>query len=90
MNATQQHMFDTYRAARLSEPAPPLPGTQDRRTLRDLYRYRLTRRPARGSGSRGVPSRPTRGLPDIARTPPPPPVPPRPTTPAPPRPPSPR
>ncbi|MFF1476550.1 hypothetical protein ACFVYD_03000 [Streptomyces sp. NPDC058301] len=40
MDAIQQHMLDTYRAARLQEPAPPLPGTHDVRTLRELRDYR--------------------------------------------------
>ncbi|MFJ9888339.1 hypothetical protein ACIQRW_21065 [Streptomyces sp. NPDC091287] len=44
MNATQQHLLDLHRAARLSQPAPPPPGRHDRSVLRDLYR-RL-RRPA--------------------------------------------
>ncbi|MFJ7188914.1 hypothetical protein [Streptomyces bacillaris] len=45
MDAIQQHMLDTYRAARLGEPAPPPPGRHDRRTLRDLYRHWLTHPP---------------------------------------------
>ncbi|MFJ6611740.1 hypothetical protein ACIQPT_15865 [Streptomyces sp. NPDC091289] len=45
MDAMQQHMLDTYRAARLSEPAPPPPGLHDRAVLRDLYRrIKQTRR----------------------------------------------
>ncbi|PKV87067.1 hypothetical protein [Streptomyces sp. TLI_146] len=40
MDAIQQHMLDTYRAARLQEPPPPLPGTHDVRTLRELRDYR--------------------------------------------------
>ncbi|MFD4374169.1 hypothetical protein [Streptomyces sp. NPDC058486] len=27
MDALQQHLFDSYRAARLGEPAPPAPAT---------------------------------------------------------------
>ncbi|WP_167405173.1 hypothetical protein [Kitasatospora albolonga] len=42
MDAIQQHLLDTYRAARLGEPAPPPPGRHDRTTLRDLYRHWLT------------------------------------------------
>ncbi|MFD4173342.1 hypothetical protein [Streptomyces anulatus] len=42
MDAIQQHMLDTYRAARLAEPAPPPPGRHDRSVLRDLYRHWLT------------------------------------------------
>ncbi|MEU8770984.1 hypothetical protein AB0C94_28930 [Streptomyces griseus] len=38
MNATQQHLLDLHRAARLSRPAPPPPGRHDRSVLRDLYR----------------------------------------------------
>ncbi|MGW4036938.1 hypothetical protein ACWEIM_11720 [Streptomyces sp. NPDC004778] len=47
MDAIQQHMLDTYRAARLSEPAPPPPGRHDRAVLRDLYGHWLTRPPTR-------------------------------------------
>ncbi|MFI7288352.1 hypothetical protein ACIBRY_17120 [Streptomyces anulatus] len=50
MNATQQHLLDLHRAARLSQPAPPAPGRHDGSVLRDLYR-RL-RRP-------GVPGTPS-------------------------------
>ncbi|MBD0707621.1 MULTISPECIES: hypothetical protein [unclassified Streptomyces] len=54
MNAMQQHLFDTYRAARLGEPAPPAPGTHDVAVLREIRdRRRFTRvlagRPARGA-----------------------------------------
>ncbi|MFD3973346.1 hypothetical protein [Streptomyces cyaneofuscatus] len=45
MDAIQQHMLDTYRAARLGEAAPPPPGRHDRRTLRDLYDHWLTHPP---------------------------------------------
>lgn len=45
MDAFQQHLLDTYRAARLSEPAPPPPGRHDRSVLRGLYRrFRPVRR----------------------------------------------
>ncbi|WP_371653992.1 MULTISPECIES: hypothetical protein [unclassified Streptomyces] len=40
MDAIQQHMLDTYRTARLQEPPPPLPGTHDVRTLREIRDYR--------------------------------------------------
>ncbi|WP_369377316.1 hypothetical protein [Streptomyces sp. cg36] len=40
MDAIQQQMFDTYRAARLQEPPPPLVGTHDARVLRELRDYR--------------------------------------------------
>ncbi|MFI6155837.1 hypothetical protein ACIBCA_24490 [Kitasatospora sp. NPDC051170] len=38
MNALQQHLLDSHRAARHGEPAPPLPGTHDLAVLRDLVR----------------------------------------------------
>ncbi|MDQ0985202.1 hypothetical protein [Streptomyces sp. V2I9] len=37
MSALQQHLLDTYRAARLTRTAPPPPGRHDRSVLRDLY-----------------------------------------------------
>ncbi|MFH9229308.1 hypothetical protein ACH4NT_30935 [Streptomyces lydicus] len=43
MNATQQHLLDTYRAARRAEAAPPAPGAHTVRTLRDLLRWRRSR-----------------------------------------------
>ncbi|RPK63069.1 hypothetical protein EES43_12300 [Streptomyces sp. ADI96-02] len=43
----QQHMLDTYRAARLGEPAPPPPGRHDRSVLRSLYRHWLSHPPGR-------------------------------------------
>ncbi|MFJ6696281.1 hypothetical protein ACIQM4_09425 [Streptomyces sp. NPDC091272] len=36
MNASQQHMFDVYRAAQQGGPTPPAPGTHDWRTVREL------------------------------------------------------
>ncbi|MEV0141265.1 hypothetical protein [Streptomyces globisporus] len=51
MDAIQQHMLDTYRAAQLSEPAPPPPGRHDREVLRDMYRHWLTHPPTRGLSS---------------------------------------
>ncbi|MFH9242226.1 hypothetical protein ACH4KO_35240 [Streptomyces anulatus] len=53
MDAIQQYMLDTYRAARLAEPAPPPPGRHDRSVLRDLYRHWLTHPPTRRSGKPG-------------------------------------
>ncbi|MFJ6517360.1 hypothetical protein ACIQJ4_03685 [Streptomyces filamentosus] len=44
MDALQQHLLDSHRAARRGEPAPPAPGTHDAAVLRDLYdRYRAAR-----------------------------------------------
>ncbi|WP_369144910.1 hypothetical protein [Streptomyces sp. R44] len=44
MNALHQYLFDTYRAARLGEPMPPAPGTQDVAVLRAVRdRRRLER-----------------------------------------------
>ncbi|MFJ3906629.1 hypothetical protein [Streptomyces sp. NPDC090025] len=53
MNALQQHLFDSYRAAQHGEPAPPAPGTHDVATLRavrDQHRFEsvIAGRPARG------------------------------------------
>ncbi|MFB6838482.1 hypothetical protein [Streptomyces sp. NPDC056361] len=53
MNALHQYLFDTYRAARLGEPAPPEPGAHDvavLRALRDRRRFErvLAGRPPRG------------------------------------------
>lgn len=36
----QQHMIDSYRAARLGTPRPPVPGTHDVAALRELRDYR--------------------------------------------------
>ncbi|MCT6780814.1 hypothetical protein LXH09_29670 [Streptomyces sp. CS7] len=61
MDAIQQHMLDTYRAAQLSEPAPPPPGRHDRAVLRDLYRHWLrhpARVPGHWTGARTFPARP--------------------------------
>ncbi|MEU0898777.1 hypothetical protein [Streptomyces massasporeus] len=46
MSVTQQHLLDTYRALTLGEPAPPAPGTHDRRVVRerrDERRFRAGR-----------------------------------------------
>ncbi|MFD4017661.1 hypothetical protein [Streptomyces sindenensis] len=51
MDAIQQHLLDTYRAAQRSEPAPPPPGRHDRAVLRDLYRHWLTHPPTRRTGT---------------------------------------
>ncbi|MFD6368009.1 hypothetical protein ACFWGM_13105, partial [Streptomyces roseolus] len=53
MDALQQHLFDSYRAARRGEPAPPAPGTRDLAVLRELRGHRrfarvLAGRPATG------------------------------------------
>ncbi|MGW3331284.1 hypothetical protein ACWDF9_12165 [Streptomyces rubiginosohelvolus] len=56
MDAIQQHMLDTYRAAQLAEPAPPPPGRHDRAVLRDLYHHWLTHPPARGPRDHSGPS----------------------------------
>ncbi|MGW5927379.1 hypothetical protein ACWF2L_14165 [Streptomyces anulatus] len=60
MDAIQQHMLDTYRAARLAEPAPPPPGRHDRSVLRDLYRHWLTHPPTRRPGKPGGSGKPCR------------------------------
>ncbi|MFD8222589.1 hypothetical protein ACFV16_00225 [Streptomyces massasporeus] len=61
MSVTQQQLLDTYRALTLGEPAPPAPGTHDRRVgqeWRDERRSRadLVGRPVR-HGLRGALSR---------------------------------
>ncbi|MFE0650294.1 hypothetical protein ACFVZH_17090 [Streptomyces sp. NPDC059534] len=44
MNALHQYLFDSYRAERLGEPAPPAPGTGDLALLRAVRdRRRLER-----------------------------------------------
>ncbi|MEV0121354.1 hypothetical protein AB0I16_07305 [Streptomyces sp. NPDC050703] len=53
MSVTQQHLLDTYRAARLGEPRPPAPGRHDWqavREVRDYGRFKavIAERPARG------------------------------------------
>ncbi|MFE7776468.1 hypothetical protein ACFU5O_21775 [Streptomyces sp. NPDC057445] len=50
MDAIQQHLLDTWRAARHGAPVPPPPGRDDVRTLRSLRDHRrftrvLTGRP---------------------------------------------
>ncbi|MET8940658.1 MULTISPECIES: hypothetical protein [Streptomyces] len=71
MDAIQQHMLDTYRAAQLAEPAPPPPGRHDRAVLRDLYHHWLTHpphpaRPALEDGTPGPGSGPLDGGPGIS------------------------
>ncbi|MEX2973865.1 hypothetical protein [Streptomyces sp. C184] len=39
MSAAQQHLLDTYRAARRSEAAPPAPGTHTVRTAREIREW---------------------------------------------------
>ncbi|WP_328910869.1 hypothetical protein OG230_15885 [Streptomyces sp. NBC_00234] len=38
MDAIQQYMFDSYRAAQHGERPPPPPGRHDREVLRELRR----------------------------------------------------
>ncbi|WP_344018736.1 hypothetical protein [Streptomyces luteireticuli] len=40
MNAIQQHMFDSYRALQQGVPAPPAPGTDEVRTVREILGWR--------------------------------------------------
>ncbi|WP_327704212.1 hypothetical protein [Streptomyces decoyicus] len=40
MNAAQQHLLDSYRAARRGEAAPPAPGTHIVRTAREIQQWR--------------------------------------------------
>ena len=59
MSITQQHALDTYRARRLGETPPPLPGTHDWRTARELrgywqFRAVVTGRPAGGRVRRAL------------------------------------
>ncbi|MFI2190197.1 hypothetical protein [Streptomyces sioyaensis] len=68
MNAAQQHLLDTYRAARRAEAVPPAPGTHTVRTAREIrqwFRFQVVvtdprdrfagrvRRSARRAGRRG-------------------------------------
>ncbi|MBQ1099105.1 hypothetical protein KBY55_24365 [Streptomyces sp. b94] len=59
MSITQQYLLDAYRARQLGEPAPPAPGTHDRRVVRewrDRRRLRavLAGRPAHGRVRRAL------------------------------------
>ncbi|MBZ4318282.1 hypothetical protein [Streptomyces huiliensis] len=40
MDATQQQMFDSYRAARQGEAAPPAPGTYEMEAVRQIRTWR--------------------------------------------------
>ncbi|MER7850682.1 hypothetical protein ABTZ03_42910 [Kitasatospora sp. NPDC096077] len=40
MNALQQHLVDSYRAAQQGEAAPPVPGTHDLAVLRAAREHR--------------------------------------------------
>ncbi|MFK4248647.1 hypothetical protein, partial [Streptomyces angustmyceticus] len=40
MNATQQHLLDSYRAAQRGEAAPPAPGVHTVRTAREITQWR--------------------------------------------------
>ncbi|WP_411109667.1 hypothetical protein [Streptomyces sp. c-19] len=53
MNALHQYLFDTYRAARLGEPAPPAPGTHDIAVLRAVRERRRFERALAGRRARG-------------------------------------
>ncbi|MFJ6788957.1 hypothetical protein [Streptomyces angustmyceticus] len=67
MNAAQQHLLDSYRAAQRGEAAPPAPGVHTVRTAREIRQWRrflavvARRRPAAGllPGALG-PGRPRR------------------------------
>ncbi|WP_282696675.1 hypothetical protein [Streptomyces sp. CC208A] len=53
MDALQQHLFDSYRAARRGEPAPPAPGTHDAAVLRGLRDRRRFERVVAGRPATG-------------------------------------
>ncbi|MEV6249963.1 hypothetical protein AB0M38_27720 [Streptomyces sp. NPDC051742] len=53
MNALHQYLFDTYRADRLGEPAPPAPGTHDIAVLRAVRARRRFERVLAGRRARG-------------------------------------
>ncbi|WP_189302364.1 hypothetical protein, partial [Streptomyces albospinus] len=40
MNATQQHLLDSYRAAQQGETAPPAPGAATVRVAREIQQWR--------------------------------------------------
>ncbi|MFF1835138.1 hypothetical protein ACFVXE_13170 [Streptomyces sp. NPDC058231] len=71
MDAFQQHMIDSYRAVRLGEAPPPLPGRYDLAVIRDLRERRrfdavIAGRPARRrwrTALRGLLHRPRRSGP---------------------------
>ncbi|MFE5794415.1 hypothetical protein ACFQ8C_17770 [Streptomyces sp. NPDC056503] len=53
MDAMQQHLFDSYRAARRGEPPPPAPGTHDVAVLRELRDHRRFERVVAGRPATG-------------------------------------
>ncbi|GHJ97061.1 hypothetical protein SNE510_65800 [Streptomyces sp. NE5-10] len=53
MDALQQHLFDSYRAARRGESAPPAPGTHDVAVLRELRDHRRFERVVAGRPATG-------------------------------------
>ncbi|MFK3730090.1 hypothetical protein ACI2LJ_07500 [Streptomyces sp. NPDC088090] len=53
MDALQQHLFDSYRAARRGEPAPPAPGTHDAAVLREVRDRRRFERVVAGRPATG-------------------------------------
>ncbi|WP_426364502.1 hypothetical protein [Streptomyces sp. E-08] len=53
MNALHQYLFDSYRAASLGDPAPPVPGTHDVAVLRALRDHRRFERVVAGRPARG-------------------------------------
>ncbi|MFD8012377.1 hypothetical protein [Streptomyces sp. NPDC058955] len=53
MDALQQHLFDSYRAARHGEPPPPAPGTHDLAVLRGLREHRRFERVVAGRPATG-------------------------------------
>ncbi|WP_225801802.1 hypothetical protein [Streptomyces sp. NK15101] len=53
MNALHQYLFDACRAARLGEPVPPAPGTQDVAVLRAVHDRRRFERSVAGRGTGG-------------------------------------
>ncbi|WP_143034550.1 MULTISPECIES: hypothetical protein [unclassified Streptomyces] len=52
MNAAQQHLLDTYRAARRGEAAPPAPDTHTARTAREIQQWRRFQAVVTAPGSR--------------------------------------
>ncbi|MFE7399371.1 hypothetical protein [Streptomyces sp. NPDC057557] len=51
MDAIQQHMIDSYRAAQRGEAPPPPPGRHDGAVLRAIRDHWRRTRPARPGGS---------------------------------------
>ncbi|MGX1756761.1 hypothetical protein ACWIG5_07560 [Streptomyces lydicus] len=52
MNAAQQHLLDTYRAARRGEAAPPAPGIHTVRTAHEIQQWRRFQAVVTDAGSR--------------------------------------